>query len=220
MTTGFTPPTQTVKEGLNTPGLTVVTVLNTLQETAGAQYANLLQAAGLARFLTALPPPDLMMVASSAEMTRLYNTIFQMLGLDLTRLFFRNWGRAVGHKYLNPPGPLYERYVPLHAAVVAAPPDEKLWTLLLGMCQELQRVWCPAEIRQDNERIYLTLLDCPICRGITTATRPICENSTEIIRVLSRAWIGRRFHIEESRCRAQQHIDAPSAVCEFAVLKN
>src|SRR5689334_14858311 len=84
-------------------GLVLRTVLLATQETSGPQYPHLLRAAGLGRFIDALPEPNWAPVATKAEVERLYATVYEMLGEPVTRLFMRNHGQKVAAQLLANP---------------------------------------------------------------------------------------------------------------------
>src|SRR5215213_6150038 len=66
-----------------------------MAQTSGQQYELLLTRAGLSRFINALPAEAWQPVATSRELTTLFNTAYTLLGESLTRLFFRNFGQAM-----------------------------------------------------------------------------------------------------------------------------
>lgn len=62
---------------------------------SGPQYAKILQASGLGRYITAQPPDTDTIAITNDEMVRFTQTVYQMLGEDVFRLFLRNFGHAL-----------------------------------------------------------------------------------------------------------------------------
>src|SRR3954449_306008 len=77
-------------------------MLQAVKRTSGRNYPQLLEQAGMARYLTTLPPANDNPACSAEEYSRLPAIVYAMLGENLTRMFLRNAGtnlaaRAVAH---------------------------------------------------------------------------------------------------------------------------
>lgn len=189
------------------PGMVMRTVLLATHESSGPQYPHLLRAAGLSRFIDALPAMSGELVATKTELERLYAAVYAMLGEPITRLFMRNYGQRLAPQVLENPE-LQE----IIGRAAALPPEQRL-TAFLQEFVPWQR-WAVIHITQDQHAWYLELEHCPYCAGIHGATAPLCQGATVLYATLTKAATGRTMQVTEVACVA-----AGDPHCKFAVTK-
>src|SRR5690349_7655977 len=83
------------------PGNTICSVLDAVTRVSGPQYRALLTAAGWQHWLATPPPATWAPIARPADLSRLFNAVYRMLGEDLTRLFFTNYGNILAEQLLE-----------------------------------------------------------------------------------------------------------------------
>jgi bacteriochlorophyll 4-vinyl reductase len=189
------------------PGMVMRTVLLATHETSGPQYPHLLRAAGLNRFIDAMPDGGWEPVATKTELERLYAAVYTMLGEPITRLFMRNYGQRLAPQVLENPE-LQE----IIRRVTALPPEQRLAAFLQDYIT-WQR-WAVIHITQDQQAWYLELDHCPYCAGIHGATAPLCQGAAVLYATLTKAATGRTIQVTETACVA-----AGAPHCKFAVTK-
>jgi hypothetical protein len=190
-------------------GLVLRTVLLATQETSGPQYPHLLRAAGLSRFIDALPEPNWAPAATKAEVERLYATVYEMLGEPVTRLFMRNHGQKVAAQLLA--NPEIQAFLTRAATL---PPEQRLGAFLQDFAPFTSRGWTPMRLTQDEQHWYLELEHCPSCAGIHGATAPLCQGQSIMYATLAKAAVGRAVPVTEITCAA-----AGDSHCKFAVTR-
>ncbi len=183
------------------------TVLLATHETSGPQYPHLLRAAGLSRFIDALPAMSGEPVATKTELERLYAAVYAMLGEPITRLFMRNYGQRLAPQVLENPE-LQE----IIRRVTALPPEQRLAAFLQDYIP-WQR-WAVIRVTEDPQTWYLELEHCPYCAGIHGATAPLCQGATVLYGTLAKASVGRVVQVTEVTCAA-----VGDRCCKFAVTK-
>ncbi len=190
-------------------GNTMHSVLQAVQETSGPQYASILRAAGLTRFIDELPEEGWQPVASREELERLYSTVYQMLGESLTRLFMRNYGHRLAAQLLENPEiqEIIER-------VSALEPAQRLEAFIREFAPFSNRGWAALQISEDPQAWYLEQKHCPNCAGIHGASAPICQSPVVVYSTLAKAALGRPVQVSEVTCVA-----AGGSRCKFALTK-
>jgi bacteriochlorophyll 4-vinyl reductase len=191
------------------PGLVMRTVLLATQETSGPQYPHLLRAAGLSRFINAMPDGGWDPVATKTELERLYATVYEMLGEPITRLFMRNYGQRLATQLLE-----NRELQEIIRRAAALPPEQRLEAFLKEFAPFSARGWTAIRITQDPQTWYLELEHCPYCAGIHGATSPLCQGATVLYATLTKAATGRTMQVTETTCVA-----AGAPHCKFAVTK-
>ncbi len=199
-------------------GSGVRVLLQALQRTAGPQYELLLQAAGLPELLVALPPDGPEPALSRSRLVRLNQTVFQMLGEGLTRLFYRNLGTAQAQIFARTP--LAQQAAAQIATMPTAEQYEWVVRRLLAVAVRGWNAQPPDEhaapwyqISEDAGAWYLTTADCTACAGVRGATAPLCSWVPALFSGLARIY-GQHVAVNEVECAA---MGAPH--CRFAVDK-
>jgi hypothetical protein len=191
------------------PAMTVRITLESLQQVSGGQYKALLSDAGLGRFANELPPAGWEPVATGAELTHLYGTMYRWLGEGQTRMFLRNYGRLTPDMVLE---------TPMWQEVIAAAPQVPAATRLRWFVDELARltapVWTPLTVTEDEKAIYISLEYCPICAEIRGVSAPICADGESFCGRLAQRVTGERITVTEVECVA---LGAPH--CKYALYK-
>ena len=180
-----------------------------VQQISGAQYEVLLTRAGLTRFRDALPPVDLQPVATRAELSQLFATTYELLGEALTRLFIRNFGKAIAETLVGS-----APWLALAAQGAGVPRDGQRAWFVQQMAQVTGRNWSHMTISEDAAAWYLELEACPICAGIRGISAPICANVEGVWAAAARLMIQQRVRVAEVACHA---MGAPH--CRFAIYK-
>lgn len=179
------------------PGFTMNVVLAAAQTVAGPQYRQLVKAAGLERWADSLPPPSMEGVATEAELSRLFATVYSMLGESGTRLMMRNWGTTLA--------PMIMAIPQIHEGVgqiAALPPAARLPQAIAVVQEVTTQFWSPATLTEDANAWHITLSACPVCAEIRGAQMPICTNLEAIFPRMIQAFAGQRLTVQETACRA------------------
>lgn len=183
--------------------------IQALQKTSGRNFEALLTAAGLDRYIHALPPDDWSPAATGEELVRLNLTVYSMLGEQLTRLFHRNCGEAII------PGVLASAWgEQARTAVAGLPPDQHLAWLVGAAAKMAERGWGHHTVTEDATAWYLTAEFCPTCVRITGVSAPICAQSPTLFAGLAKEVLGRRVRVAEVECVALGHPH-----CKYAFYK-
>lgn len=183
--------------------------IQALQKTSGRNFEPLLTAAGLSRFIHALPPDDWSPAATADELVRLNLTVYAMLGEHLTRLFHRNCGEAIVPGVLASPWGEQNR-----AALGALPPDQQLAGFVRAAGAMAERGWGHHAISEDATAWYLIPEHCATCVGIQGVSAPICAQSSALFAGLAKEVLGRRIRVVEVECVALGH-----SHCKYAFYK-
>jgi bacteriochlorophyll 4-vinyl reductase len=184
-------------------------VLAAAQTVAGSQYHQLVKAAGLARWAETLPPPTMEGVATEAELSRLFSTVYTMLGESGTRLMMRNWGTTLAPMIIAIP-----QLRAMVTEVAALPAAARLPQAILRLQESTSMFWSPATLTEDANAWYVTLGACPVCAEIRGAQMPICTNLEAIFPRMVQAFAGQRLTVQETACRAT---GAPA--CVYTIYK-
>lgn len=179
------------------PGLTMHVVLAAAQAITGTQYRTLLTRAGLERWAEALPSPTMDPVATEAELSHLFATVYLMLGESGTRLMMRNWGTTLAPMITQIP-----MIQQVAAEIAALPPDDQLPRAIARTQEITTAFWSPAHLREEDDAWCITLVECPVCAEIQGAHAPICDNLVIIYPRLLQVLVGHRRMVEETACRA------------------
>ena len=184
-------------------------VLAAAQTVAGPQYRQLVKTAGLERWADSLPPPTMDGVATEAELSRLFATVYSMLGESGTRLMMRNWGTTLAPMIIALP--LVQQVV---AEMMALPAAERLPRAITRLPELSAAFWSPIELHEDANAWYYTLAACPVCAEIRGAPQPICTNLESLYPRMLQAFAGQRLTIQETACRA-----AGAPACTYTIYK-
>lgn len=171
--------------------------LEALQEISGAQYVRILEAAGMTRFLTELPPLTPDPVSNFQEWDHLFHNTYLMLGEDLFRLFGRNLGTRLGQRVIQ---------LPWAAATAARlhslPPAERLAAVIAA-----NTTWAAEQgiiylCDVQPASMTVTPQPCHYCVGCTGAQKPICSVYPSALSLIFSYLYGQRVRVEERECRA------------------
>jgi bacteriochlorophyll 4-vinyl reductase len=175
---------------------TVHAVLHSVQEISGIQYNGLLARAGWSRFAASIPPVSEDLIATRAELERLFANVYPLLGEGLTRLFLRNYGRLLARQILaEDTGPRLQAKAP-------TPPEQRLAWFAAAMTQMSTHSWTPATLSDDPHAYYITFERCPLCAGVPNAHAPLCATMEALYSHLAQHLIGRRLRVVEVACAA------------------
>jgi V4R domain-containing protein len=192
------------------PEQTMWVVMQTIEKTAGPQTPRLLTRSGLDRFLnTQLSPTSMKPAATQAELIKLYQEVYAMLGEDVTRLFQRNFGEIALEGILHLP-----EVAQLRAEGHAVPRDQQIAWFVKTWTDWMERRWVRQIVSEDNKAYYLAQEVCYSCYGITGAKRPLCPAGEVIYQRMAREFLGRRIRVTETECAA---MGAPR--CVYAIAK-
>lgn len=194
---------------MDVPANTMRNALLVVQQISGGQYALLLSHAGLERFRDALPAEDMQLVATRAELSRLYSTVYEMLGEALTRLFMRNSGKGFAEVLVRS-----ESWQALAQEGAGVPPEQRRAWFVQQMAKVTGRNWSRTNISEDADAWYLELEFCPNCAGITGVSAPICANVEVVWAAAAKLMIQQRVRVVEVACHG---MGAPH--CKFAIYK-
>jgi hypothetical protein len=183
--------------------------LQAVKRASGPQYAQILEQAGMLRYLDTLPPPDESPSVTPEEYSRLPAAVFSMLGEHLTRLFLRNLGTLGATRMQQ--GPLVPKWA---AQAAGVPPDQRLAWFVQWAAATNERIWTHSPVTEDADAWYITMDVCANCLGIHNVSEPICANSTYLYMGLAEPIIGQKVRVTEVECAA---MGAPH--CKFAFYK-
>jgi hypothetical protein len=172
-------------------------VLQSMREISGRQYATLLKKADLEQFLNTLPPDDQNPAAGSADLERLYLTVYDVLGETLARLFHRNMGPSLAGAVLDSPWGHT-----LQAKAAQLPPEARLEWFVREMARATSESWAPQTVSEDAVAWYIHSNHCRVCRGIHNARAPYCAGADAMYRLVGERLLGRRVRASEVACAA------------------
>ena len=180
-----------------------------LQQAAGAHYGDLLQQAGLARYLAAPPPAAETPGCTAAEYSLLIGAAYTRLGEPYTRRILRQVGTELVDWGLH--GPSMQRL--MQEGGQLAPERSLIW-LVHVLARLMEQYWARPILREDAQAHYIALESCTTCTQITGAAAPICMNSEALYAGMAARLTGRPVQVAEVACAAQ---GAPH--CTFAFYK-
>jgi bacteriochlorophyll 4-vinyl reductase len=192
------------------PGNTVCAMLDSVARVSGPQYRALLTAAGWQQWLTTPPPATWAPVARPTDVNRLFTAVYQMLGEDLTRLFFTNYGNAMAEQLLAS-----EAGTELRQALARAPQPAGLAEFLPVFARVQAQGWGNATLHETPQAWLMTVEHCPVCSEIRGARAPVCASGTALMGQMARRLLGRRVRVAEVACVA-----TGDPHCVFAFYKN
>ncbi len=179
------------------PGNTICLMLDSAARVSGPQYQALLTAAGWQQWLTTPPPATWAPVARPADLSRLFNAVYRMLGEDLTRLFFTNYGNAIAEQLLAS-----DAGAELRQALAKGPQPAGLADFLQVFTRQLAQAWGKSTLQETPEAWLLTDEHCPVCSEIRGARAPVCTSGTALMGQVARQLLGRRVRVAEVACVA------------------
>ncbi len=84
-------------------GLYLRGVLAGLRKITGQHYPTLLERCGLGQFSQKYPPPTLEIVATSEQLFKLLQLVYELVGPVVFNFFYTNLGRGFGQAMATPP---------------------------------------------------------------------------------------------------------------------
>jgi hypothetical protein len=186
-------------------------VLLSLRMLAGAEYGRILEEVGLARYCRELPLPTDERTLSAADVVQLFQVAYRHLPPPLSLLFFTHMGEQIAQDVWE--APLVQA---LSEPLQRVAPDEQVpavWrglTALGGGYAAVERY-----LARDAHHHYLIIEQCPYCRGLAEAPRPICLATARFYEVMFQKLIDRSVVVHEVECAATGH-----GRCMFAVLRD
>lgn len=186
-------------------------VLLSLRMLAGSEYGAILHAVGLERWSRELPPPTPERTLPAAAATRLFQSVYQRLQPPLSLLFFTHMGEQMAQDAWEVP-----EIQALSQPLLGLSPAERVplaWQRLTTLAD--RQVPTERCLRSDADNHYLLIEQCPLCRGIVGAERPICLVTARFYEVMFQKLIDRSVVVREVECAAlgQPH-------CVFAVRRD
>ena len=176
-------------------------ILKSLRMVAGPAYPRILEAAGLLQYRSELPPDNSELTASRDLVARLFSAGYTYLAPPQATLFFINMGEHLARQtWANP------EVQALVGEVAGLPPTEQVgvaWSRLIELVSRDARVDRGVITDQNND--YLVIEDCPYCREIHDAGRPVCIATARFYEVLLKELVGRPVIVREVECRATGH---------------
>ena len=173
-------------------------ILKSLRMVAGPAYPRILEAAGLMQYRNELPPDNSDLTASRDLVARLFSAGYIYLAPPQATLFFINMGEHLARQTWASPD------VQALAGVVADLPRAEqvgvAWSRLIALVSRDARVDRGVVTDQNND--YLVIEDCPYCRDIHDAGRPVCIATARFYEVLLKELVGRPIIVREVECRA------------------
>lgn len=151
-------------------------------------------------------------------MQRLTRAVYEMLGEDLTRLFYRNLGTAQAAVFLR--SPIAEQ---ARERIAQLPTAQRYGWVVQRLLVVAVHGWNAAPpsqptepwytISEDDTAWYLTAIGCTACAGVQGASAPICSWVPTLFSTLAKGY-GQRVRVREIACAA---MGAPQ--CVFAIDK-
>ncbi|HET7080810.1 MAG TPA: V4R domain-containing protein [Chloroflexia bacterium] len=173
-------------------------ILKSLRMVAGPAYPRILEAAGLLQYRSELPPDNSELTASRDLVARLFSAGYTHLAPPQATLFFINMGEHLArHTWADP------EVQALAGEVRDLPPAEQVgaaWSRLIELVNRDARVDRGLVTDQNND--YLVIENCPYCRDIHDAGRPVCIATARFYEVLLKELTGRPVIVREVECRA------------------
>ncbi len=188
---------------------TMRVVIQSVKEVSGRQFEPLLHAAGMARFITHLPPDDLSPAADGEELVRLFHVVYGMLGESCARLFHRNCGVRFAE------GTMQSQWGHDTLALAQSIPlaDRPAWFV-----QELAKMaglsYSRQIISEDDKAWYLSAEVCHTCLGLTGVSAPLCASAETMYALIGDQLAGRHVRVVEVECAAMG-----ASRCKFAIYK-
>lgn len=183
-------------------------MLLSLRLVAGPAYPQLLRAAGMDAYSAALPESTPDLIATQADIARLFSVGYSHLPSAQAMLFFTNMGEHLARQTWENPA-----VQAIAATIQTTPASEQVavaWRELIAIVNIQARVG--REVRSDANNDYLALTDCPYCHDIHGAKQPVCFATARFYEVLLKHLTGRAVIVREIECRAMG-----DANCTYAV---
>lgn len=186
-------------------------VLLSLRMLAGTEYGRILEEVGLARYCRELPLPTDDRTLSGADVVQLFQAAYRHLPPPPSLLFFTHMGEQIAQDVWDA-----SLVRALSEPLLRVAPDDRVpavWRALTA----LARSHVPMEryLASDAQHHYLIIEQCPYCRGIAEAARPICLTTARFYEVMFQKLIDRSVVVHEVECVATGH-----GRCMFAVLRD
>jgi hypothetical protein len=186
-------------------------VLLPLRMLAGTDYGRILHDVGLDRYCRELPPPTDERAVSAADVTRLFQAGYRHLHPPVSLLFFTQMGEQMAQDVWE--APLVQA---LSGPLLRVPPAERVPAVWRGLMDLVQ---CPIpagrSLLSDASYHYLIIEECPYCRGISGAERPVCLATARFYEVMFQKLIDRSVVVHEVECAA-----TGQGRCMFAVRRD
>jgi hypothetical protein len=197
-----------VLAGRTVPGNTMRMMLQAVKDVSGVQYERLMVKAGLKHYLYELPADSWRPGGTEEELTRLFATVYEMLGEPLTRLFLLNYGLLLAPRLLQSE---VARTLVAGIGPVAGP--QRLGWFVQGLALMTGRAWVRQTVSEDAEAYYLTPERCLVCTHVHNAHAPLCADAEALYSSLAKHLVG-RVRIVEVECAAMG-----AAHCKYAFYK-
>jgi len=188
---------------------TMRVVIQSVKEVSGRQFEPLLHAAGMARFITHLPPDDLRPAADGEELVRLFHVVYGMLGESCTRLFHRNCGVRFAEGTIQ--GTWGRTMLALAPTIPVA--ERSAW-FVHKLAEMAERSYSRQTVSEDDQAWYLSAEICHVCLGLTGIHAPLCASAEVMYALLGDQLAGRHVRVVEVECAA---MGAPH--CKYAIYK-
>lgn len=179
-------------------GYMTALALDALRQVSGEQYARILKASQLARFIDQPPPRTAELVSSAAEWSQLQHNVYKMLGENFYRLFGRNLGTQMGQGIILTPW-AGETAAQLQQIAPSARIDALLtryvaWAAGQGVVYQ--------RISRPTGHYLMLPQPCTLCAGITGVSKPICSVYPAAVTIVASHLYGSRLYAEECECQA------------------
>jgi hypothetical protein len=183
-------------------------VLLSLRMMAGAEYRGILHEVGLDQYCQELPPPTTERSIAAEAVMQLFQSSYHHLQPPLSFLFFTHMGEQMAQDVWDTP-----TVQALSAPLLQMPPGERIpaaWRGLIG----LAHAYVPVEryVLSDAHNHYLIVEQCPFCREILGADRPICLATARFYEMMFQKLLDCSVVVREVECVATGH-----GRCMFAV---
>ena len=188
---------------------TMRVVIQSVKDVSGRQFEPLLHAAGMARFINALPPDDLSPAADGEELVRLFHVVYGMLGESCTRLFHRNCGVRFAEGTMEAPWGREMR-----ARAPSIPLAERPAWFVHELAEMAGRSYSRQIVSEDDKAWYLSAEVCHTCLGLTGVSAPLCASAETMYALIGDQLAGRHVRVAEVECAAMG-----AAHCKFAIYK-
>jgi predicted hydrocarbon binding protein len=186
-------------------------VLLSLRMVAGDEYGRILQEVGLERYCRELPPPTVERMSSAADVAALFQAGYRRLPPPLSLVFFTHMGEQLAQDVWDAPA-----VQALSGPLLRTPPGERVPAVWRGLAQlAAHQVPVDRYLISDARHHYLIIEQCPYCRTIQGADRPICLVTTRFYEVMFQKLIDRSVVVHEVECAATGH-----GRCMFAVRRD
>jgi hypothetical protein len=172
--------------------------LLSLRLVAGPLYPRILAEAGLTHYEGSLPPADPAPEIPEDEVTRLFGVAHAHLLNAQIVLFLTNVGEHQAENAWE-----YPDVQAITEALAEVPPADRVvaaWTHFNTILERDGRR--NRTVYSDEQNDYLVVEQCPYCRTVRGATRPVCFSVVRYYEVLLHKWLGRTVVMRELECVA------------------